>query len=112
VLSTSGSDLQDFHINLVIGRKWEAGHRDDMCRHHIPGKMSAAPGLNEVATLVITHPKQSKDQLVSFFTTVAADRKFKSLSTELDLVINTTKELEASIVQNPHEITCAIDALD
>jgi amino acid adenylation domain-containing protein len=35
----------------------------------------ATPELNEVATLVIKHPKQSKDQLVSFVTRVDVDKK-------------------------------------
>jgi amino acid adenylation domain-containing protein len=39
--------------------------------------------LNEVATLVITHPKQAKDQLVSFFTTVSAAEDNKSRTVDV-----------------------------
>ncbi|KAJ6168553.1 hypothetical protein N7497_001396 [Penicillium chrysogenum] len=54
------------------GQRLEIGEINEVIKQ-------ATPGLNEVATLVITHPKQSKDQLVSFFTTIAADRKSRAV---------------------------------
>ncbi|KAJ5447818.1 AMP-dependent synthetase/ligase [Penicillium cf. griseofulvum] len=50
------------------GQRLEIGEINEVIKQ-------ATPELNEVATLVITHPKQSKDQLVSFFTTITADKK-------------------------------------
>ncbi|KAJ5788123.1 hypothetical protein N7457_003113 [Penicillium paradoxum] len=39
--------------------------------------------LNEVATLVVTHPKQSKEQLVSFFTTITTEKKSRAINVEV-----------------------------
>lgn len=50
------------------GQRLEIGEINEVIKQ-------ATPELNEVATLVITHPKQSKEQLVSFFTTVTTDKK-------------------------------------
>jgi amino acid adenylation domain-containing protein len=52
------------------GQRLEIGEINEVIKQ-------ATPELNEVATLVITHPKQAKDQLVSFFTTVA-DKKSRA----------------------------------
>ncbi|CAI7665164.1 unnamed protein product [Penicillium glandicola] len=54
------------------GQRLEIGEINEVIKQ-------ATPELNEVATLVITHPKQSKDQLVSFFTTVTADKKSRAV---------------------------------
>jgi amino acid adenylation domain-containing protein len=53
----------------------------------------ATPELNEVATLVIKHPKQSKDQLVSFVTRVDVDKKSQDVkvrSSEEDRILLST----------------------
>jgi amino acid adenylation domain-containing protein len=52
------------------GQRLEIGEINEVIKQ-------ATPELNEVATLVITHPKQAKDQLVSFFTTIA-DKKSRA----------------------------------
>ncbi|KAK9848893.1 AMP-dependent synthetase/ligase [Penicillium brevicompactum] len=52
------------------GQRLEIGEINEVIKQ-------AASELNEVATLVITHPKQAKDQLVSFFTTIA-DKKSRA----------------------------------
>lgn len=52
------------------GQRLEIGEINEVIKQ-------ATPELNEVATLVIAHPKQAKDQLVSFFTTVA-DKKSRA----------------------------------
>ncbi|KAJ5977485.1 hypothetical protein N7501_000827 [Penicillium viridicatum] len=54
------------------GQRLEIGEINEVIKQ-------ATPELNEVATLVITHPKQSKDQLVSFFTTVTTDKKSRAV---------------------------------
>ncbi|KAJ6180280.1 hypothetical protein N7519_010741 [Penicillium mononematosum] len=54
------------------GQRLEIGEINEVIKR-------TTPELNEVATLVITHPKQSKDQLVSFFTTVTADKKSRAV---------------------------------
>ncbi|CAG8889549.1 unnamed protein product [Penicillium egyptiacum] len=54
------------------GQRLEIGEINEVIKQ-------ATPELNEVATLVITHPKQSKDQLVSFFTTVTAEKKSRAI---------------------------------
>ncbi|KAJ5365051.1 AMP-dependent synthetase/ligase [Penicillium concentricum] len=54
------------------GQRLEIGEINEVIKQ-------AMPELNEVATLVITHPKQSKDQLVSFFTTATADKKDRAV---------------------------------
>ncbi|KAJ5170685.1 uncharacterized protein N7500_003468 [Penicillium coprophilum] len=54
------------------GQRLEIGEINEVIKQ-------ATPELNEVATLVITHPKQSKEQLVSFFTTVTADKKARAV---------------------------------
>jgi hypothetical protein len=33
------------------------------------------------------------------------------LSAQLDLIINSTKELETAITQNPDQIACSVDAI-
>ncbi|KGO64994.1 AMP-dependent synthetase/ligase [Penicillium italicum] len=58
------------------GQRLEIGEINEVIKQ-------ATPELNEVATLVITHPKQSKDQLVSFFTTVTADKKSRAVDSEV-----------------------------
>ncbi|KAJ5151010.1 Nonribosomal peptide synthase sidC [Penicillium canariense] len=53
----------------------------------------ASSELNEVATLVIKHPKQSKDQLVSFVTRIDADKKPRNVEvrfSETDRVLLST----------------------
>ncbi|KAJ5888793.1 AMP-dependent synthetase/ligase [Penicillium taxi] len=50
------------------GQRLEIGEINEVIKQ-------STPELNEVATLVIKHPKQSKDQLVSFITSVDADKK-------------------------------------
>lgn len=53
----------------------------------------ASPELNEVATLVVKHPKQSKDQLVSFVTRIDVDKKSRDVevrSSEEDRVLLST----------------------
>ena len=52
------------------GQRLEIGEINEVIKQ-------ATPELNEVATVVIMHPKQAKDQLVSFFTTVA-DKKSRA----------------------------------
>lgn len=54
------------------GQRLEIGEINEVIKQ-------ATPELNEVATLVITHPKQSKDQLVSFFTTITTDKKSRAV---------------------------------
>ncbi|KAJ5310521.1 uncharacterized protein N7443_002982 [Penicillium atrosanguineum] len=49
------------------GQRLEIGEINEVIKQ-------ATPELNEVATLVIKHPKQTKDQLVSFITRVDADK--------------------------------------
>lgn len=49
------------------GQRLEIGEINEVMKQ-------ATPELNEVATLVIKHPKQSKDQLVSFVTRVTDDK--------------------------------------
>ncbi|KAJ5498446.1 AMP-dependent synthetase/ligase [Penicillium expansum] len=56
------------------GQRLEIGEINEVIKQ-------ATPELNEVATMVIKHPKQSKDQLVSFFTTVTADKKSRAVET-------------------------------
>ncbi|KAG0156567.1 hypothetical protein PDIDSM_3748 [Penicillium digitatum] len=54
------------------GQRLEIGEINEVIKQ-------ATSEMNEVATLVITHPKQSKDQLVSFFTTVTADKSSRAI---------------------------------
>ncbi|KAJ5503068.1 AMP-dependent synthetase/ligase [Penicillium fimorum] len=54
------------------GQRLEVGEINEVIKQ-------ATSELNEVATLVITHPKQSKDQLVSFFTTITTDKKTRAV---------------------------------
>ncbi|CAG7931892.1 unnamed protein product [Penicillium olsonii] len=61
------------------GQRLEIGEINEVIKQ-------ATPELNEVATLVITHPKQAKDQLVSFFTTVA-DKKSRA-----DVAVRSSEE--------------------
>ncbi|KAJ5770743.1 uncharacterized protein N7511_002794 [Penicillium nucicola] len=53
------------------GQRLEIGEINEVIKQ-------ATPELNEVATLVITHPTQAKDQLVSFFTTLSSNGDKKS----------------------------------
>ncbi|KAJ5543007.1 hypothetical protein N7461_009010 [Penicillium sp. DV-2018c] len=57
------------------GQRLEIGEINEVIKQ-------ATPELNEVATLVITHPKQTKEQLVSFVTTVA-DKKSRAVDVEV-----------------------------
>ncbi|KAJ6172405.1 hypothetical protein N7470_001472 [Penicillium chermesinum] len=50
------------------GQRLEIGEINEVIKQ-------ATSEVNEVATLVLRHPKQSKDQLVSFFTKVDVDKK-------------------------------------
>ncbi|KAJ5733387.1 hypothetical protein N7493_002173 [Penicillium malachiteum] len=50
------------------GQRLEIGEINEVIKQ-------ATPEVNEVATLVVKHPKQSKDQLVSFITKVDAQKK-------------------------------------
>ncbi|KAJ5730217.1 uncharacterized protein N7483_004725 [Penicillium malachiteum] len=50
------------------GQRLEIGEINEVIKQ-------ATPEVNDVATLVVKHPKQSKDQLVSFITKVDAQRK-------------------------------------
>lgn len=50
------------------GQRLEIGEINEVIKQ-------STPELNEVATLVIQHPKQAKDQLVSFVTKLDADKK-------------------------------------
>jgi acyl-CoA synthetase (AMP-forming)/AMP-acid ligase II len=54
------------------GQRLEIGEINEVIKQ-------AAPELNEVATLVIKHPKQSKDQLVSFITKVDTGKKSRNV---------------------------------
>lgn len=54
------------------GQRLEIGEINEVIKQ-------ASPELNEVATLVIKHPKQSKDQLVSFVTKVDAGNKSRAV---------------------------------
>lgn len=54
------------------GQRLEIGEINEVIKQ-------ATPELNEVATLVIKHPKQSKDQLVSFVTRVDVDKKSRDV---------------------------------
>lgn len=54
------------------GQRLEIGEINEVIKQ-------ASPELNEVATLVIKHPKQSKDQLVSFITRVDTDKKSRNV---------------------------------
>lgn len=58
------------------GQRLEIGEINEVIKQ-------ATNELNEVATLVITHPQQSKEQLVSFFTTVAAEKKSHAVEAEV-----------------------------
>ncbi|KAJ5295213.1 hypothetical protein PENANT_c048G05147 [Penicillium antarcticum] len=60
------------------GQRLEIGEINEVIKQ-------ATPELNEVATLVITHPKQAKDQLVSFFTTLSAngDKKPRNVNVQV-----------------------------
>ncbi|KAJ5368803.1 Nonribosomal peptide synthase sidC [Penicillium cataractarum] len=54
------------------GQRLEIGEINEVIKQ-------ATPELNEVATLVIKHPKQSKDQLVSFVTRIELDKKSRDV---------------------------------
>ncbi|KAJ5084270.1 AMP-dependent synthetase/ligase [Penicillium alfredii] len=54
------------------GQRLEIGEINEVMKQ-------ATPELNEVATLVIKHPKQSKDQLVSFVTRVTDDKTLRGV---------------------------------
>lgn len=54
------------------GQRLEIGEINEVIKQ-------ATPELNEVATLVIKHPKQSKDQLVSFITRSGLDQRPRSV---------------------------------
>jgi amino acid adenylation domain-containing protein len=57
------------------GQRLEIGEINEVIKQ-------TTPELNEVATLVITHPKQSKEQLVSFFT-IVADKQSRAVDVEV-----------------------------
>jgi acyl-CoA synthetase (AMP-forming)/AMP-acid ligase II len=54
------------------GQRLEIGEINEVMKQ-------ATPELNEIATLVVKHPKQSKDQLVSFVTKVGAGKNTHSV---------------------------------
>ncbi|KAJ5660247.1 hypothetical protein N7507_006698 [Penicillium longicatenatum] len=54
------------------GQRLEIGEINEVMKQ-------ATPELNEIATLVVKHPKQSKDQLVSFVTKVGAGKNTRSV---------------------------------
>jgi amino acid adenylation domain-containing protein len=54
------------------GQRLEIGEINEVIKQ-------STPDLNEVATLVIKHPKQSKDQLVSFITKVETEKKSRDV---------------------------------
>ncbi|KAJ5527964.1 hypothetical protein N7513_012123 [Penicillium frequentans] len=70
------------------GQRLEIGEINEVIKQ-------ATPELNETATLVVKHPKQSKDQLISFVTKVGADKKSRSVeihtSDDIGLFLSTIK---------------------
>ncbi|KAJ6103233.1 hypothetical protein N7486_005660 [Penicillium sp. IBT 16267x] len=54
------------------GQRLEIGEINEVIKQ-------ATPELNDIATLVVKHPKQSKDQLVSFVSKVGAEKKSRSV---------------------------------
>ncbi|KAJ5777126.1 hypothetical protein N7520_000372 [Penicillium odoratum] len=54
------------------GQRLEIGEINEVVKQ-------ATSELNEIATLVVKHPKQSKDQLVSFVTKLGTDKKSRSV---------------------------------
>lgn len=54
------------------GQRLEIGEINEVIKQ-------ATPDVNEVATLVVKHPKQSKDQLVSFVSTTRNDKKSRAV---------------------------------
>jgi amino acid adenylation domain-containing protein len=60
------------------GQRLEIGEINEVIKQ-------ATPELNEVATLVITHPKQAKDQLVSFFTNLSTKGDKKSRNVDVQV---------------------------
>ncbi|KAJ6015024.1 hypothetical protein N7540_009615 [Penicillium herquei] len=58
------------------GQRLEIGEINEVIKQ-------ATPEVNEVATLVVKHPKQSKDQLVSFITKVDAQKKPRSVEIQV-----------------------------